>query len=136
MRKLAFIFMIFSLIACKKEDVKIPLKIENIQVIDMGHLQEKYAFTASFKNDSVCACTLRTIYIKVGDTLESMDAWVKGDLLTIDVNSLPYDFDCNVDSCFTIHDVKFDLKGLEHRSYTVDIGVNGSHMQKLNCDLE
>lgn len=111
-------------ISCAKEVETVTLVVSNIRLIDVGQISHNYSFDAVIVGDSTCECKIRTVNIKKGDSIASLNAFVKGNELHIDIISSPYDFSCMEDSCFTVHDLYFDLNLINQKEYYVTPSIN------------
>lgn len=116
--------LILFIVSCKQDDETVTFDVSNIRLIDVGQITHKFSFDATIVGDSTCECIIRTINIKKGDSIASLNAFIKGNDLHIDIVSSPYDFDCNEDSCFTVHDLYFDLNLLNQKEYDVTLSIN------------
>ena len=120
----------------KEENEKIQLNITNVELIDVGKIHYEFNFQSVLKeninDNNVYKCIIRTLDITKGDSIKSIDAYIKGDELTIYVNSYPnnffdcFDESCNCfdETCFTVHDLSFYLYGLKQQKYKMTIYVN------------
>ncbi|MBK5215873.1 MAG: hypothetical protein JJE53_03670 [Candidatus Pacebacteria bacterium] len=128
---LSFLLIIFS-VSCTQEDETVTLDVSNIRIIDVGQIAHDYSFDAAIVGDSTCECKISTVLIKKGDSIATLSAFVKGNELHIDIISSPYDFDCNEDSCFTVHDIYFNLNLVNQKEYYVTPMINGSDSERGN----
>lgn len=126
-----FISLIILFIACKKEEDRINLAIEDIELVDIGRGSYECSFEAHPQENGIQECMIRTKNIKKNDTIKYTEAFLQGDNLTINITSSPYDFDCNEDNCITVHDIKFKLK-ITPGKYTINIGVNNIYLLHSN----
>ena len=132
MKKLLALFLIIFCLSCSNEDETVTLDVSNIKLIDVGQITYNYSFDATFVGDSTCECKIRTVNIKKGDSIASLDAFLKESELYINIISSPYDFDCNLDSCFTVHDLYFDLNLLNQKEYYVTLSINNGIVENGN----
>ncbi|WP_297101559.1 hypothetical protein [uncultured Draconibacterium sp.] len=132
MKKLLALFLFIFSLSCSNEDETVTLDVSSIKLMDVGQITYDYSFDATFVGDSTCECKIRTINIKKGDTIASLDAFVKGSELFIDIISSPYDFDCNLDSCLTVHDLYFNLNLLNQKEYYVTLSINNGIVENGN----
>lgn len=127
MKKILFILSIcFFISCCENEDEITYLDISDVEFIDLGKIPFESSFIAIPNRNGFQECTIRTIGIKKNDNLRSAKAYIKtkSNKLYIDIDSSPHDFDCISDSCFTVHDIKFNLYGQRSKEYTIIIGIN------------
>jgi len=119
--------ILFLVSSCsKKEDEKVNIKVTDIELKDMGRIPYEFIFDIKSINDSIKQCTIRTRVIHKNDTIQSIEVFVQKNNLNIDVISSPFDFDCSDDSCFTVHDVNFNLINIDKGFYNVCTRVNYS----------
>jgi hypothetical protein len=118
-------FLLIVLItSCKEnEEDTTSLDVSNINLIDVGHGTSGFDFEAHSVGDSLCECMIRVRNIKKGDSIATFNALLKGNDLTIDIVSSPYDFECNDDSCFTVHELYFNLN-IVPKEYSIFLNVN------------
>ncbi|MCL1938777.1 MAG: hypothetical protein FWF52_10320 [Candidatus Azobacteroides sp.] len=130
--KKCFITIVITLLlvsSCSNDngkEEKIYLEVTDITLKDIGKKPSEFEFDIESINDSIQKCIMRTRAIKKNDNVESIKAFIQGKNLNIDVISYPYDFECDNDSCFTVHDVSFNLIGLNKGYYNVYTRVNFS----------
>ncbi len=132
MKKLIIILLTFVFISCNDDNEKIILNVSDIKLTDVGQVHYEFNFEATYLNDNIQKCYVRTNLIKKNDTIKYIEALVQGNNLNINIVSSPYDFDCNSEECLSIHDVEFNLIGLEKGNYVIDVGVNHGHDKKFN----
>jgi hypothetical protein len=113
------IMAVFFFASCDDHVKRIDFEIGNVKLIDVGKVDRNFKFESLYSNDTL-TCKIHTISIKKNDTIASIKAFYEDKFLNIVVFSSPYYFDCNADSCFTMHDLKFDL-----------IGLNGNYLTKV-----
>lgn len=124
--------LLLLIVSCNKEEEIVPLHVSSIRLIDAGQITHNYSFNAAIVGDSTCECKISTVLIKKGDSIATISAFVQGKELHIDITSSPYDFDCNEDSCFTVHDVYFNLNLVNQKEYYVTPMINNSDSEKGN----
>ncbi len=118
-------------VSCKKEVETVNLEVSNIRLVDVGQVNDyNYSVDAAIVGDSTCECKIRTIIIKKGDSIASLNAYTKDNELHIDITSSPFDFDCNEDSCFTYHDLYFNLNLVNKKEYYVNPWINNGNSEQ------
>lgn len=123
---------LFSVSSCHHDDEReIYLDVADIGLVDIGRIPYEFEFSTETINDNAQRCKIRTRLIKKNDQIKSIKAVVKGNDLTIDVISYPFDFECNEDSCFTVHEVNFDLIGIKKGTYNVLTRINHSEIKQF-----
>jgi hypothetical protein len=124
--------LLLFITACDKEEEiqkEIFLEVTNIYLTDVGRVLPEFKFYA-WQEDDVIKCSIRTVFIPKNSLIESINTYVKGDELTIDVVSSPYNFEWNDtewlnDPAFsTAHDIDFSLLGLKKGIYTIHVNIN------------
>ncbi len=125
MKKLTVILLIVFLTGCDKDNERRKdLKVEDINLIDIGRGETaENKFEKNLVGDTL-HCKIRTLYIKKNDTIAYINAFIEKNVLNISAVSSPYDFDCNADSCFTIHDLSFKVIGVNKNNYPINIWIN------------
>jgi len=124
MKKQLLILLILFLSSCTDEDEKILLNISDIQLNDIGIVHCEFNFDAIPSENSIQKCMVRTGNVKKNDNIKYINGFIQGNKILIDIVSFPYDFDCNDDSCFTVHEVLFNLNNVNSTSYNIDVRVN------------
>jgi hypothetical protein len=139
-KKIYFIVIIVTLFLVDScyhdEEEKVYLEVADSNLKDIGRISSEFEFDIKSINDTVKKCTMRTRAIKKNDNIESIKVFIQGKNLNIDVISYPFDFDCADDSCFTVHDVSFNLIGINKGSYNVCTRVNYSETNKFYYSIK
>ncbi|GHT60769.1 hypothetical protein AGMMS50239_10350 [Bacteroidia bacterium] len=134
---LVIIVHLFLVNSCSDDDEeKIHLEVADIHLKDIGRISAKFEFDITSICDSVKKCTMRTHAIKKNDSIKSIEASIQGNNLNIDVISYPFDFDCADDSCFTVHDISFNLVGINKGSYNVCARINYSETNTFYYNIK
>jgi hypothetical protein len=119
--------MIVFLSGCNKHhhvDKRIYYEVADLQLTDVGLIpSKKFEFESSLNKDSLF-CRIRTRNIKKNDTIASAQAYTEDDILIVYILSSPYDFDCNEDSCMSVHDLTFTIIGINKGEYTAQLYIN------------
>jgi hypothetical protein len=125
--------------ACNKEEEiqkQIFLEVTNIHLTDVGRILPEFKFY-TWQEDDVIKCSIITVFIPKNSSIESINAYVKGDVLTIDIVSSPYNFEwddtewLNDPEFSTAHDVDFSLAGLKNGIYTIQFNINVFHLRSF-----
>lgn len=125
MKIVTILFTLLFLNLCSKEEEKVNLKVSDIYLDDIGRTPPTdFKFDIESISDNVQKCSIRTRSIKKNDTIQSIEAFIIDNNLNIDVISSPYDFDCRDDSCFTAHNLSFNLNNFNVGSYNITIRIN------------
>ncbi|MDR0614044.1 MAG: hypothetical protein LBG45_11395 [Dysgonamonadaceae bacterium] len=135
MKNLLLLFILF-VSSCNNDDELMPLHITDIQLTDVGQIHYEFSFDAAPGENGTQKCTVKTLNIKKNDTIKYIDGFIQGEKINIDIVSAPYDFDCNEDSCFTVHNVSFGLNGLKTKEYNINIRVNMTSMGNFNYQFK
>lgn len=126
MKILFFTFIIFCFMSCDKDDEKIYLNVTDIELIDIGQVNSDLEFNAVPVKNGLQRCRIKTIGIKKENSIETLTACIQGKDLKINVVATPHDFDCNDESCLTMHELFFNLElPKESGEYNVILRING-----------
>ncbi len=136
MKSLLLFLMVLFLVSCDNDDERIPLNITDIQLTDMGQIHYEFNFDAAPGENGIQKCIIRTVNIKKNDSIKFIEGFVQGNKINIDIVSSPYDFDCDLDTCLTVHDLRFNLNGLKAKEYNLNIWVNYSHVYNSNYQFK
>lgn len=120
------LFVLLVASSCGKDDyvTPVPVPVSDAMLVDLGQVNVGVNFSMSKINDRIL-CTFNTKGIKKGDTISYVSVDEAKRKLIFNVNSSPYDFDCNSDSCFTAHQVSLYIdQVLNKGSYSVEVYVN------------
>ena len=123
---LILLFLFFVSSCSKKEDEKIYLKISDVVLNDIGRISSNFKFDIMPINDSIKRCTIITRAIQKNDSIKSIEAFIQGNDLNISVISYPNNFDCDDDSCYTVHELSFNVICINKGNYDVYSIVNYS----------
>jgi hypothetical protein len=105
---------------------KIFLEVSDISLKDLGkNPPHEFKFDMESINGNVQRCAIRTSAIKKNDNIESIEAFVQGNKLSISVTSYPNDFDWD-DTDLTMHELSFNLTGINKGSYNVRTRINNN----------
>ncbi|MDR2118449.1 MAG: hypothetical protein LBP25_02785 [Tannerellaceae bacterium] len=125
MKKMFVILTVVFLTGCNRQHVekRVYYEVTDVRLTDMGRVSSKFEFDSSLNKDSLY-CRIITRSIKKNDTLSTVQAYTEDDILTVYILSSPYDFDCNTDSCMSVHEVRFTVIGINKGDYTAHLSVN------------
>lgn len=124
MKHWLIILSLLLLGSCVEEEEIITLDVSQIKLVDRGRISHQFSFEGEIVGDSITAVRIRTMMIKKGDSINYINASLTGKDLRIDIASTPYDFYCNEDTCFTVHDVYFNLNLAKIEKYDIDLRIN------------
>jgi len=130
MRYYAIFTLCLLLLSCDNEDEKRSLNVTNIKLEDIGRVPFEYSFNAASKGNETFECAVKTIHISRNDTIKYIDASITNNTITLYIVSSPHDFDCDGDSCRSIHNLSFDLFPLKQKQYKFDIFINNVMLEQ------
>lgn len=130
------ILLLMGIISCTKdENIKeVPLKVINSQLAYQGEISDKSGFDVKSENDTA-KCTIRTVFIMKGDTLNTINASILNNSLSIRVATKPYYIDDiwdDLDQFTKVHDVKFNVIGLKKGVYHLHLTINNVSYERDN----
>lgn len=127
-----------SLLGCSdnEKDETLSYEVIDIDIVDLGKITTDLKFDIYQENNSdTIICHLTTNVIKTGDVVKSIHAMTFGRTFKININTSPNDFSCNDSSCFSIHDLKFNIIGLNKGNYNVTLGINNVYGIPFNLKI-
>lgn len=115
----------------------ITYKTTNVSITDLGKISTNPIFEINY-NDSADAssCSIRTNLIKSGDNIDTITVVFTENILNMNIISTPNDQSCNEPSCFSIHDVKFDIIGLKKGNYKVNMVINNVYGKPFEYNIK
>ncbi|MFV0310342.1 MAG: hypothetical protein ACK5KN_01685 [Dysgonomonas sp.] len=131
-RNYYFLFLALSMIMLScgsgNEDETVIYKTVDINMIDLGKISTDLSFDISQGISSdIHSCCLRTKLIRSGDVIDTIMVASAGKDLKISIITSPNDFTCSESSCFTVHELKFNIVGLKKGKYNIDLGINNGY---------
>lgn len=127
-----FLFFALSIImlSCsnRDEDETVTYKTVDVNMIDLGKISTDFSFDI---NQNVISddfrCNLKTNVIRSGDVIDTIMVVSVGKELKMNIITSPNDFSCNEPSCFSVHELNFNIVGLKKGKYNVIIGINNGY---------
>lgn len=132
---LLFFVLSLALPSCNNEDVEEALthKTANANMLDLGTIPTEFSFDIITNNNSdTYKCKIRINIIKTGDTIDTIMFFSSGKELKINIITTPNDFSCNEPSCYSAHELNFDVIGLKKGNFNVNLGINNAFKKPFN----
>lgn len=137
MRFLFFLFAVCLFYGCSDDHERyMEIEVIHPQITAIEKADERLTFSSEFTNDTL-HCTIQSIYVEKGAAIYGLEAHRRGQELYINVSTTVSSADgfCLADTCFMPHEVTFDLVGLPHDTYELDLWFNyASQRLTINRD--
>lgn len=134
-KKSLILLMILFILSCSKdeeESYQVRVINEKLTPIEFENFNSDISIEAKLKGDTL-KCKVVTIYINKNDTLKRITSKSKKNVLNIKIETDPNPV-CLEDSCWTVHEVSFDLLQMKIENYNVLVGIN-NYYKSIDVNL-
>lgn len=129
----AFVIIVESCTNNAYENETIIYNVVDISMHDLGQISTDLSFDIypdSTTNTHICH--IKTNTIKIDDRIDRILVSSTEKTIQINISTFPNSSDCKELSCYSTHDLRFSIVGLNDGDYNITWGVNNVYNKPLN----